>query len=52
MVTHNHDEVNLKGTKHWLHKPWFQWFLAYCDPASAVILVAHIKYLHLYRKMK
>jgi hypothetical protein len=47
MVSHIHDEVNLKGTKHWLQKPWFQWFLAYSDPASAVIDLAHINYLHL-----
>jgi hypothetical protein len=52
MVTHNHDEVNLKGAKHRYQKPWFQWFLAYYDPASAVIGVAHIKYLQLYIKMK
>jgi hypothetical protein len=50
MVTDNHDEVNLKGAKHWFQKPWFQWFLAYCDPASAVIDLAHINYLQLYIK--
>ncbi len=50
MVTHNHDEVNLKGTKHSLHKPWFQWVLAYCDPSSATFDVAHINYLQLYIK--
>jgi hypothetical protein len=48
MVTPNHDEVNLKGTKHWLQKPWFQWFLAYYDPASAAIDTAHVNFLHIY----
>jgi hypothetical protein len=52
MVSHSHISLSLKGTKHWFQNPWFLWFLAYRDPASAAIDIAHIKYLQLYRKMK